>query len=110
MYGPEALARRRCRGTPKDGQPCRAWACWGDPEQRCQAHAGRHHHGPLPFPPVLVDPPTRYPPCTCPAYAWPNLEPHWTCQTPAGTHDWPRLRRPAGWPSRRQMWERARRR
>ncbi len=26
MYGPEAIARRRCRGTRADGQPCRAWA------------------------------------------------------------------------------------
>ena len=49
VYGPEAVAHRRCRGTRKDGQPCRAWAVWDDPRQLCMAHAGRHFRGERPY-------------------------------------------------------------
>lgn len=34
-YSAQARAMRRCTGTRKDGEPCRAWACWDDPLQRC---------------------------------------------------------------------------
>jgi hypothetical protein len=102
VYRPEAIARRRCLGTRKDGQPCQAWAVWDDPRQLCMAHAGRHHRGPHPQPWVFRMYPTRYPPCTCPAYnwphrpgsgvcEWPNLDPRWQCTTTAGTHEWPRM-------------------
>lgn len=48
MYGPAAIARRRCKATCADGQPCRAWALWNDAAQRCNVHAGRHHRGKMP--------------------------------------------------------------
>jgi hypothetical protein len=121
MYGAEAIACRRCRGTRKDGQLCRAWAVWDDPRQLCMAHAGRHFRGERPYRHAIgADPPAQYTPCCCSAYAWPhrpgggvcewpNQQPTWSCTTPAGTHDWPRLRRPNWYPSRRQRWEGRRR-
>ena len=29
-YTEAAKERRRCTGTRKDGEPCRAWAVWGE--------------------------------------------------------------------------------
>ncbi len=107
-YSPEAVARRRCTGTRKDGAACRAWATWDHPRQLCMAHAGRHHRGPIP--PRRGSEPekqTMYAPCRCQAYDWPHRPggglcrwpepPIWRCPTPAGTHDWPRIRRPKRW-------------
>jgi hypothetical protein len=119
MYGPEAIARRRCRGVRKDGQPCRAWAVWNDLRQLCMAHAGRHFRGERAYlVAVDADPPTQYVPCRCDAYAWPHRPGGGCCRwpeppqcrltTPAGTRSWPRLRRPAWYPSRRQVWKRRR--
>ena len=111
MYGPEAIARRRCTARRKDGEHCRAWSLWDDPRQLCMAHAGRHHTGPMK--PILMQTMqerlakyarqrTHYRPCTCEAYAWPHRPGSGLCRwpdpplyrslTPAGTHDWPRLR------------------
>lgn len=102
MYSEEAKQRRRCTALCKDGQPCRAWACWGDAEQRCMAHAGRHHTGSTAGKPYHKHYPTKYTPCTCAAYQWPHRprsgicrwpeQPLYRCTTPAGIHTWPRLR------------------
>ena len=95
-YTEEARARRRCTATRKDGAPCRGWAAWGDPAQRCGGHGGRRPPG------------ATKPTCTCVAYAWPHRpggglcrwpqEPEYRLTTPAGTHGPPRNRR------RRKPW------
>jgi hypothetical protein len=95
MYNGYAVELRLCTALRADGRPCRGWAMWGDPEQRCNVHAGRHHRG-------SMNGSTRqrrghnYPPCTCVAYAWPHrpggglcrwpLHPTHRLTTPAGTH------------------------
>ncbi len=98
MYREAARARRRCTALRKDGQPCRAWASWDDPAQRCNVHAGRHHRGPLPlrWARRWRRQQARYTPCTCLAYAWPHRPggglcrwpdpPRYRRTTPAGTH------------------------
>lgn len=92
-YSERAKELRRCTGTRKDGEPCRAYACWDDPRGLCAAH-GRHHAGPLPeqyAPPKKA----KYPPCGCAAYQWPHRPggglcewpdvPEYRLTTPAGT-------------------------
>ena len=86
-YSDAARARRRCTGTRKDGKPCQAWAMWNDPEQRCMAHAGRHHTGPMQakHPPGRRFAPSRRaqaPPCTCAAYPWPHRPGGGLCRWP----------------------------
>ena len=93
-YSDTAKRLRRCKALRKDGQPCRAYACWDDLQGRCMAHAGRHHRGPMmrPWKPRKR---TAYKPCTCPAYAWPHKPggggcnwpglPKYILLTPAGT-------------------------
>src|SRR5436190_1419417 len=34
------LELRRSRAVTKAGEPCRAWAIWGQPDGLCAAHAG----------------------------------------------------------------------
>jgi len=107
MYSAEAAARRRCTGIRADGEPCGAWAVWNDQGQRCVAHAGRHHRGPLPTQARIFTPATRYEPCQCAAYQWPHRPGGGLCRwpaaplaqhgTPAGTHAELRLRRPKRW-------------
>ena len=120
MYSAEAVARRRCRGTRADGEPCRAWAVWDDPRQLCMAHAGRHHRGPLNFRRSWrPEKPTMYEPCRCGAYQWPHRpggglcrwpeEPLYRLTTPVGSRSWPRLRRPSGYPPAKQRLSEARR-
>ena len=81
MYSAAAIARRKCLGTRKDGSPCRAWACWDDPSQRCMAHAGRHHSGPI-LPGEPFDRPAQYTPCTCAVYEWPHRPGSGHCNWP----------------------------
>lgn len=81
-YNYVAQDRRRCTALTKFGLPCRAYACWDDPQQRCMAHAGRHHRGPMMRPRKPMQR-ARYRPCTCPAYAWPH-------KPGGGGCDWPR--------------------
>lgn len=97
-YSPAAIERRRCLGTRKDGQPCRAWALWDDPRQLCAQHAGRGARGPRgpnasrwPYAPEKR---TNYTPCTCRAYDWPHRPGSGLCRWP----DPPMYRRttPAG--------------
>lgn len=101
MYGSEALAMRRCTGLRLDGSPCRAWAEWGSPQQRCTAHSGRPRRtragcgNSWPYMPRPTKP-ARYEPCRCIAYAWPHrpasglccwpFDPMYRLTTPAGTH------------------------
>lgn len=91
-YSEKAKALRRCTGFRKDGEPCEAYAAWGDPRGLCVAH-GRHHAGPLPkrYAPRRK---SSYPPCECPAYSWPHRPGGGLCQWP----DVPeyRLTTPAG--------------
>jgi hypothetical protein len=98
----EILARRSTLPVRTVSEPCRAWAVWGDPGQRCVNHAGRHHTGPL-RPSFAPRRRTRYVPCNCQAYAWPHRPggglcrwpepPVYGCTTPPSTHRWPRWRR-----------------
>jgi len=39
MYGYRAEDRRRCLTITRNGEPCRQWAMWDDPEGACYAHA-----------------------------------------------------------------------
>jgi hypothetical protein len=92
-YSARAIARRRCLGTTKTGNPCRAWALWDDPRQLCVNHAGRGHTGPMEGKRRSY-PRGRYTPCRCEAYAWPH-------RPAAGLCRWPdppefRLTTPAG--------------
>jgi hypothetical protein len=89
-YGPDAVARRRCVATRRDGKPCRAWALWDDPGQRCLVHAGRGHRGPTPrwsFAPFVR---AAYVPCNCPAYGFPHKPAGgrcaWPYKPPDGVH------------------------
>lgn len=101
MYTSTAIKLRQCSARKKGGGLCRAWATWEDPQQRCVAHGGwRLWRG------RRLDwrgvPRARYVPCRCPAYAWPHRpgggvclwpqDPWDRCQTPAGTHRYPRFR------------------
>ncbi len=80
-YTEAAIARRRCTGTRKDGQTCRAWARWDDRGQRCVNHAGRHHARPLGLPGGAGEPDTVVSLCGVPMAApswwglcrWPGL-------------------------------------
>ena len=100
MYNDAARALRICTATRTNGEPCRAWALWDDPLQRCVRHA-RGGRGKALRERVSWSK-TRYTPCTCIAYAWPHRPgsglccwpdpPRYRLTTPAGTHDWPRLR------------------
>ena len=67
MYGIKAREMRRCPGVRKDGQPCRAWALWRVPGQRCIRHTDvrprrvgseRPHH-PLPVSGLSLAAPSR---------------------------------------------------
>jgi len=82
MYSEAAKARRKCTGTRLGGGPCRAWACWDDPQQRCVAHAGRHHTGPMLPEYRYRDRPAHVPACTCEAYAWPHRPGSGVCRWP----------------------------
>lgn len=39
-YNWDAQDRRRCTAEKRDGNPCRAWAAWGDPRQFCRSNGG----------------------------------------------------------------------
>jgi hypothetical protein len=80
-YTARQTALRRCRAVRQDGRPCRAWACWDDAEQRCQAHNGRHHHGPE-GPDYVRKPPAKRRVCHCPAYQWPHRPTSGPCRWP----------------------------
>lgn len=113
MYTEKARELRRCTGTTKKGEPCRAWAVWDDSRQLCMAHAGRHHRGRLPQT-HAPHRPTRYKPCRCVAYAHPHRpggglcrypdEPLYRSTVPAGTHSFPRL--PEKWKPLARLLER----
>jgi hypothetical protein len=96
-YSLAAIERRRCTATRRDGEPCRGWAMWDDPAQRCVIHAGRGHRGPL-APGFAPSVHARYEPCRCVAYNWPHRPGGGLCRwpdpplyrltTPAGTRKW----------------------
>ncbi len=102
-YSERAKALRRCKAHKRDGTPCRAWACWNDPLQRCMAHAGRHHRGSMRDKAPYWPRGPKYKPCRCAAYEWPHRPAHglcrwpdppiYRCTTPAGTHSEPRTDR-----------------
>jgi hypothetical protein len=100
-YSAKAVARRRCLGTTKAGNPCQAWAVWDDPRQLCVNHAGRHHRGKMRNK-LKPSQRARYPLCTCEAYSFPHRPggglcrwpdtPEFKLTTPAGTKStdgWP---------------------
>jgi hypothetical protein len=104
-YSEAAKERRRCTGTRKDGQPCRAWALWDDARQLCVQCAGRGKRGPH-APGWKPSQRTRYTPCTCIAYNWPHRPGSGLCRWP----DPPlyRLTTPAGTRSDLARWSRSR--
>lgn len=63
---------RRCVAIAAAGRPCRAYAIWDDPNQRCVAHGGRHQSGWLPpeAPPLCGK--GRSPSCCCASYPFPH--------------------------------------
>jgi hypothetical protein len=87
VYGYRAEDRRRCLAITKNGEPCRQWAMWDDPEGACYAHAN---------PRTRRNRRVGAPPCTCPAYQWPHRPggglcrwpdpPHYRSPIPTGTH------------------------
>lgn len=93
-YSARAIARRRCLGTTKAGNACKAWALWDDPRQLCVNHAGRGHTGPRDGK-RRASSSARYVHCRCEAYAWPHRPASGLCRwpdppllrltTPAGT-------------------------
>jgi len=115
-YSAQAEVRRRCTGTRKDGEPCRAWALWDDPLQRCMNHAGHGHHGPQArrSRDQSAAGKTRYTPCTCVAYNWPHRpgggvcrwpeEPVYRWITPAGQHATFRLAERRKWYGHGYFW------
>ncbi len=115
-YSASAEARRRCTGTRKDGEPCRAWALWDDPLQRCMNHAGHTHYGPQArrYGDHRASSKTRYTPCTCVAYNWPHRpggglcrwpeEPWSQWTTPAGQHATFRLAERRRWYGHEYFW------
>ena len=96
-YSQKAQAGRRCTAATRAGAPCRAYACWDDPIQRCASHTGRHHTGPLaPAPCPRLHRRRHYTPCVCVACGWPRRpgggqccwpeSPLARCTTMPGTH------------------------
>jgi hypothetical protein len=96
-YTEAAIALRRCTATTKAGAPCRGWAMWGDPLQRCAQHAGQGHRGPQPNRFARLHRRRKRPhACRCAAYAFPHRpgaglcrwpeEPTHRLTTPAHTH------------------------
>lgn len=100
-YSTLAASRRRCRGLRRDGTPCRAWALWNDPGQRCRMHSTKRGQNRtyrrLMAATVghdLADALGR-PVRRCLAYRWPHRpgsglcrwpeEPRAVCATPLGT-------------------------
>jgi hypothetical protein len=73
VYSRRALQERRCTGMNKNGQPCRAYAAWGDIRQRCPAHGGRRR---------IARGSDRAPSCGCGAYGWPHRPGGGLCQWP----------------------------
>jgi hypothetical protein len=92
MYSHTARERRRCMAVTKAGTPCRGWAVWQDPLQRCGSHGGRRRQR------KRESYTTVYTPCTCVAYAWPHRPagglcrwpdpPKYRCTIPASTHSY----------------------
>lgn len=87
-YSEAARELRRCKGTRKDGEPCRLFAAWGDPAGLCGPHGGRKRGG--------------APLCECIAYQWPHRPggglccwpdpPRFRSLIPVGTHTLGRLK------------------
>jgi hypothetical protein len=104
MYSAKARSLRRCLAVRRDGQPCKAWAMWGVPGQRCISHAGVR-------PGRVASERTHAVPCRCAAYAWPHRAGggwcHWPdpaivhVAIPPGTH-----RYSAGTRRARSRWRR----
>lgn len=90
MYSEVAKELRHCTGHNKDGSPCRAWALWNAPDQKCRRHSSyAYAAGRIP---AKV--------CRCDAYAWPHRPGSGLCRWPevptqrhkilASTHKYPR--------------------
>src|SRR5689334_6798938 len=78
-YSKKAQELRRCKATKANGEPCRAWAMWRDPQGRCMAHAGveRNFNGRCKGPVK-----TQTVACNCAAYAWPHRPGGGFCRWP----------------------------
>jgi hypothetical protein len=102
-YSEKAIQMRRCTARTKAGEQCKAWAIWGDPRRLCASHAGikKKPYGTSPHRYRNRKSKAR---CVCRAYSFPHRpggglcrypdEPIYICRTPAGTHAYPRIRRP----------------
>lgn len=90
-YSSEAIFLRRCLGHNKDGSPCKSWALWSAPDQKCPKHSAWYGA-------VGKSPAPR---CDCDAYPfphrpggglceWPNKKPRKRSTTTPGKHRTPR--------------------
>ena len=87
MYSERAKERRRCLGTRKDGEPCRAWAVWGADRQLCVRHL-RGGRGPEWKRVYAIanghwpEKPRNVPSCRCGAYSFAHRPGGGRCQWP----------------------------
>jgi len=76
MYDELAKLLRKCKGTNRDGSPCRAWALWSSSDQMCRRHT--HDEGAKAKRFV-----TRANVCRCAAYTWPHRPASGLCRWPS---------------------------
>jgi hypothetical protein len=80
----EIEARRKCLGHRKDGNPCKAWAVWDDPGQRCAVHscATRRKQSEM-TEGIRAEQNKRHAPvCKCSAYKFPHRLGNGLCRFP----------------------------
>lgn len=70
-YSDKAKELRKCKATKPNGEPCRAYALWGNSQQLCVAHAGRSHWGPQRYARGHMDHAAVIL-CKCEAYSFPH--------------------------------------
>lgn len=76
--------RRRCVERRADGKPCRAWAMWDSPDQRCSSHTYKTRRRDNEMSDEIRREQNRRhaPTCDCPAYAWPHRASAGFCRFP----------------------------
>lgn len=97
--------RRRCVERRADGKPCRAWAMWDSPDQRCSSHTYKTRRRDDEMSDEIRREQNRRnaPTCRCLAYSFPHRAGNGLCRhpdepleswpTPAGKRALGKLRR-----------------